>query len=79
MSRRVVTVDLDAVGIEHRLAVVVGYLGDVGYQETLTDEQVREVHEGIVTIAVMQAMCGTLRRVGRLQLTLEQPTTERLS
>jgi hypothetical protein len=66
-----IAVGLDAARIEHRLAVVCGYLGDAGYQTTLTDEQVREIHEGIGALAALQAMCGTLRRVGTLQLTLE--------
>jgi hypothetical protein len=70
-------VPLDAAGIFQRLAVVSGYLGDAGYQAGLTDEQVREIHDGIQSIAAVQAMCGTLQRVGTLQLTLETPTPPR--
>ncbi len=64
------TVDLDAAGIEQRLAIVAGYLAAAGYRAGLTDAQIIEVHEGIGTLAALQAMCGTLRRVGTLQLTL---------
>ncbi len=66
-----VDIELDAAGIERRLAVVCGYLADAGYQANLTAQQVVEIHEGIVTLAALQAMCATLRRLGSLRLTVK--------
>jgi hypothetical protein len=71
-----IAIPVDALKVEHDLALAAGYLANEGYQAGLTQAQVDEVHDGIVAIGVMQAMCGTLRHLSAFDLTLELTLAE---